>query len=134
LAQIAELDTQAFGADRGGVLTALGSRDPGLCFVVRNPGGISGYLIAREGREAIQLGPFVARSSPIAEQLLGALLRAAPGRRIFADVPAPNKAGDEIFARHGFTVQRLFTRMILGESVPSGRIGLVYGTSGAEKG
>ena len=134
LAQIAEWDAQAFGADRSGVLASLGRRDPELCFVVRNSAGISGYLIAREGREAIQLGPFVAGSSAKAEQLLGALFRAAPGRRIFVDVPAPNKEGGAIIMRHGFTPQRLFTRMILGESVPSGRIGLVYGTSGAEKG
>lgn len=134
LVQIAELDAQAFGADRSGVLAALSSRDPGLCFVVRDPVGISGYLIARQGREAIQLGPVVARSSAAAEQLLGALFGAAPGRRIFVDVPAPNQAGGEILARHGFTPQRSFTRMILGESFPSGRIGLVYGTGGAEKG
>jgi GNAT superfamily N-acetyltransferase len=134
LVKVGELDTQAFGAERNGILAALSSRDPGLCFVVRNPGGVSGYLIAREGREAIQLGPFVARSPAVAEQLLGALFRAAPGRRIFVDVPAPNKEGGEVLARHGFTLQRSFTRMILGDSAPCGRTGLVYGTSGAEKG
>jgi hypothetical protein len=80
------------------------------------------------------MGPVVARSSAVAEQLLGALFSAAPGRRIFVDVPAPNQEGGEILARHGFTTQRLFTRMILGESFPSGHTGLVYGTGGAEKG
>jgi GNAT superfamily N-acetyltransferase len=131
---IVELDTQAFGADRREVLASLCSRDPAFCFVVRDSGGISGYLIAREGREAIQLGPFVARNRPAAEQLLGAFLGAVPGRRVFMDLPAPNPDGGEILARLGFTPQRSFTRMTLGESGPIGHIGLVYGTSGAEKG
>jgi GNAT superfamily N-acetyltransferase len=134
LAQIVKLDTQAFGADRASVLTALGGRDPGLCFVVRNSEGILGYLIAREGREAIQLGPFVALSSSVADQLLAALFRAAPGRRIFVDVPVPNQEARELIAAKGFTPQRQFTRMILGESGPADHIGLVFGTSGAEKG
>lgn len=134
LAQIAELDTQAFGADRSNVLAALSGRDPGLCFAVRDSEGISGYLIAREGREAIQLGPVVARSSSVAEELLDALFRAVPGRRIFVDVPAPNQEGGEILAAHGFTPQRQFTRMILGESGLPDNVGLVFGTGGAEKG
>jgi GNAT superfamily N-acetyltransferase len=134
MAQIVELDAQAFGADRRAVLTALGGRDPGFCFVVRDIGGILGYLIAREGREAVQLGPFVARNPSVADQLLGALFGAAPGRRIFVDLPAPNRDGGKILARHGFTLQRPFTRMRLGENGPPDQVGLVYGTSGAEKG
>jgi hypothetical protein len=128
------LDAQAFGADRRAVLAELGGRDPGLCFIARDSGGISGYLIAREGREAIQMGPVVARNPSVAEQLMGALLRAAPGRRVFVDVPAPNREGGEILARHGFTLQRAFTRMVLDENGPPGQLGMVYGTSGAEKG
>lgn len=132
--RVAELDAQGFGARRGGVLASLSGRDPGLCFVARKAGDISGYLIAREGREAIQMGPVVASTSSTAEELFRALYRAAPGRRIFMDLPMPNHDGAEIIARHGFVVQRSFTRMTLGEEGPKGNVSLVFGTSGAEKG
>jgi len=131
---IAELDAQAFGVRRDGVLVALSGRCPELCFVVRDAGGISGYLIAREGREAIQVGPIVALYPAVAERLFDALFRATRGQRLFLDLPEPNRAGGEILARRGFRVQRSFTRMILGENSPPDRVDNVYGTSGAEKG
>jgi len=134
VASVAELDAQAFGARRDGVLMALSGRDPELCFVVRDAGRISGYLIARKGREAVQLGPIVALHPATAERLFDALFRAARGRRLFLDLPAPNHAGGEILARNGFRVQRSFTRMTLGENSPPDRVTIVYGTSGAEKG
>jgi GNAT superfamily N-acetyltransferase len=131
---IAGLDARAFGVDRSFVLAALAARDPGLCFVAKASGVIAGFLIARQGREAIQLGPMVASTPPVAEGLFGAFYRAVRGSRLFMDLPMPNRAGAEILTRHGFTVQRSFTRMTLGEDGPAGNVDLVYGTSGAEKG
>ena len=74
------------------------------------------------------------RDSLAAERLFRALLLAAHGRRVFLDLPAPNRAGAAMLARHGFTVQRSFTRMTLGGAAPHGRNDIIYGTSGAEKG
>lgn len=134
LTSLADLDAEAFGAPRLDVLSALSRRNPSLCFVARSGRGIAGYLIAREGREAVQLGPSVARDAVVGERLFRALLGAVRGRRVFLDLPAPNRAGGEMMARHGFRVQRSFTRMVLGEDGPPGRGDLVFGTSGAEKG
>ena len=134
LTQMAELDARAFGVDRSGVLSSLSSRNPGLCFVDRSGGGISGFLIAREGREAVQMGPMAASGEAVAERLFHALFRVAQGRRLFVDLPMPNIVGAGILARHGFVVQRSFTRMILGEAGPAENVSLVFGTSGAEKG
>jgi len=134
LAPLASLDANALGIRRPEVLSALSRRNPDLCFVARMEGEVSGYLIAREGREAIQLGPCVARDPAVGERLFRALLGAASGRRVFLDLPAPNRAGREILLRHGFKVQRSFTRMVLGEDGPAERTDLVLGTSGAEKG
>ncbi len=132
--QVAELDARAFGVDRAFVLAALAGRDPALCFVAKGSGVVAGFLVARQGREAIQLGPMVASTSSAAEGLFGAFYRAARGRTLFMDLPMPNRAGAEIIERHGFKVQRSFTRMTLGEDGPAGEVDLVYGTSGAEKG
>jgi len=134
LTTIAELDFQAFGGDRGALLVGLSSREPDLCFVVREDAAITGYLIGREGREAIQLGPIVALSPFAAEQLFRACFRAARGRRLFLDLPMPNRAGWEILERYGFKEQRSFSRMRLGEGSPRTNIDLVYGTGGAEVG
>ena len=133
-ASIAGLDTEAFGARRPSVLSALSRRNPGLCFAERSGREVRGFLVAREGREAIQVGPSVARDPLAAERLFRALLLAAHGRRVFLDLPAPNRAGAAMLARHGFTVQRSFTRMTLGGAAPHGRNDIIYGTSGAEKG
>jgi hypothetical protein len=134
LERVADFDAAAFGVRRFGVLAALGGRTRGLCFVAGDGPGVDGYLIAREGREAIQLGPWVARDGPTAEALWEAFCRAAPGRRVFLDVPEPNSGRGALLDPFGFTVQRAFTRMYLGQSGPPGIPGMIYGTSGAEKG
>ena len=134
LEAIVELDLQAFGGDRGALLVALSSREPDLCFVIREDATVKGYLIGRVGREAIQLGPIVALNSDAAEQLFRACFRAARGRRLFLDLPMPNQAGWKILERYGFKEQRSFSRMRLGEACPRTNIDLVYGTGGAEVG
>jgi len=131
---IADFDAAAFGVARRAILTALSRARPALCFAEADERGIGGYLIAREGREAVQLGPWVARDPATAERLLQALFRAVHGRRIFLDLAASNPSGIDLLVRHGFIVQRSFTRMFLGAPGPVGRPELVYGTSGAEKG
>lgn len=134
LPQLAAFDARAFGADRTRVLASMGRRDPGLCFLARDREGISGYLIAREGHRALQLGPWIARDPYVAEQLLLAFFHRVPGRRVLVDVPGPNRAGREQIERWGFTVQRGFTRMFLGENLFPGDPARVFGTGGAEKG
>jgi GNAT superfamily N-acetyltransferase len=134
LPEAASLDARAFGVVRGDVLRALSSRDPELCFVAHARGKTEGFLIARKGREAIQLGPLVAMNAASAESLVMALFGAVPGQRIYVDMPAPNREGNAILARYGFRVQRSFTRMLLGDSGPPADMGLVFGTGGAEIG
>jgi GNAT superfamily N-acetyltransferase len=132
--ELISFDAPIFGAPRPAVLASLCRRNPGLCFVWRGPTGLAGYLIAREGSNAVQVGPWMARDGQVAEQLLGALLQRVAGRRVFIDVPAPNRAGRELMVRIGFTVQRGLTRMFLGSNNWPGTPALVFSTSGAEKG
>jgi ribosomal protein S18 acetylase RimI-like enzyme len=134
LADVVAFDTSIFGAERGGVLQSLSRRNPEFCFVAHDTTGVAGYLIAREGANALQLGPWLARDATTAERLLRAFFQRVPGRRIFVDVPQPNTAGVALIALNGFTVQRGFTRMYLGENRDPGRPEQVFGTSGAEKG
>jgi GNAT superfamily N-acetyltransferase len=129
-----KLDTEAFGAERAGVLRSLSQRNPELCFAVVETGGLTGFLIAREGANAVQIGPWVARDGAGAEKLLRAFFAHAEGRRVFVDVVSPNSAATAMIRSHGFTVQRTLTRMSLGEYAHPGEPRMVFGISSPEKG
>lgn len=134
LRQIEELDAEAFGVGRSEVLRDLARRNPKYCFVARTGAEVAGYLVARQGREAIQVGPSVARDASVAEALFAALHKAVTGERVFLDIlPAQHPAMDAV-ARRGFKVQRSFTRMVLGDETPLGKSKWIFATSGAEKG
>lgn len=134
-AEIATLDAVAFGAERGRVLAVMGGRDPELCFVSRDDAGaIRGYIVARHGARAVQVGPWIAQEAETAEQLLLATLSGVSGRMTFIDVPAPNPAAVGLVQKYGFGVQRTLTRMFLGENTSPGEPRLVYGISSPEKG
>lgn len=132
--QIENLDAQAFGAVRSTVLRDLCRRNPDFCFVVRNAEGLAGYLVARQGRDAVQVGPSTARDASVAEALFSALLRAVGRRRVYLDILGSRCSVLDMVTSRGFKTQRSFTRMVLGDDTPVGRSEWVFATSGAEKG
>ncbi len=142
LPELVAFDARAFGAERRAVLRSMSGRNLEFCFVRREPRGagergaspVSGYLIARHGQDAVQVGPWVANDAAGADELLRSFLRRVPGKRVFVDVPHPNAAGVALIERYGFKVQRGFARMFLGENAYPGKPEWVFGTSSAEKG
>jgi hypothetical protein len=96
--------------------------------------GVAGFIIAREGASAVQVGPWIARDAAVAERLLRALFGQVNGRRVFVDVVQPNGPANAMIKRFGFTVQRTLTRMFLGENDHPGDPHLVFGISSPEKG
>lgn len=131
---LAALDRSAFGVERRRVLRSLASRQPELCLTAWSGGEMTGYLMAREGREALQLGSCVARDFGVARDLVHALLARVAGRRIFLDVPDLNQEMTAELRRLGFGVQRGFTRMFLGANDHPGDPSQIFATAGAEKG
>lgn len=134
LPAVVAFDRALFGADRDRVLVDLSQRDPACCFVARNGSAIAGYLIARKGHHALQVGPWVAADPATAENLLMAFLSRVGGERVFVDVPKVNAFVETLMVRYRFEVQRAFTRMYLGENARGGEPAKIYGTGGAEKG
>jgi ribosomal protein S18 acetylase RimI-like enzyme len=134
LKEVIEFDAPVFGAERAHVIDSMSRRNPEYCFLARDGSRIRGYLIAREGRNAAQIGPWVAQDGATAERLLAAFFQRVRGRRVFVDVPHPNDAGCTLIRSYGFTVQRGFARMHLGENRHPGIPAHVFGTSSAEKG
>jgi len=72
---IEALDTPAFGAPRRALLRALARRLPQAARVVEQGGRLRGFVLARDGREACQIGPLLASDEGTARALLVYALR-----------------------------------------------------------
>ena len=81
---ILALDRAAFGGNRERLLRSLARRLPAAALVVEG----EGFILGRDGREACQLGPVVARSAEAARALLNTALAQASG----AALPGPRRS------------------------------------------
>ena len=101
---IVELDRAAFGGNRERLLRSLAGRLPAAALVVEG----DGFMLGRDGREASQLGPLVARSAETARTLLQTILAQATGPR-YLDL-----TDHAALAPPGLAEQRPFMRMVHG--------------------
>jgi GNAT superfamily N-acetyltransferase len=132
-AALIALDRDAFGEDRKALLLAWQRRMPHAALVMPGAAGPAGYVLAREGRVATQIGPLVARDAAAAEALLRDCLSKLDGP-VFIDVPDRHAGLTECLASLGFSKQRAFTRMLLGRSEPLDRPEYVFALTGPEFG
>ncbi|TYB83317.1 GNAT family N-acetyltransferase [Maritimibacter fusiformis] len=109
-AWIGALDAEVFGADRSRLIDDFLSR-PGSTGLALDD---SGFVIARRGRRATQLGPLVAASEPQAIALLDAALASLDGP-VFFDLFDARGALEAHVRALGYERQRGFLRMSLGE-------------------
>ena len=112
---VERFDEPIFGAPRGAVLRSLGARRPEAAHVAERDGDIVGYILARDGRIADQLGPVCATSPEIGIALLASAL-ARTRQPIFIDLPERHTALRAWLTEAGFVVGRPFSRMALGLS------------------
>ena len=117
LAGIADYDAPLSGGRREGLLTHLAGRGPRLARKIVSDGRLRGFLLARDGRLATQLGPLVAEDEAVARALLSAGLAAVEGP-VFLDAADRHGWLAEWLPRIGFRRQRGYTRMLLGRSDP----------------
>jgi hypothetical protein len=131
---VLSLDAVAFGGSREAVLRNLAARQPKAALVAERNGQVAGFVLAREGREAMQVGPLVARDEDTARRLLGAAL-AGTGSPVYVDI-ADHAASLQTWAlAQGFEIQRPFTRMAHGpRGYAPGEAALVYCPAGPELG
>jgi GNAT superfamily N-acetyltransferase len=128
---LAALDAAVTGTDRRSLLLRLFSEEPDR---VRfwNGDSATGFMFARSGRRAVQLGPCIV--SPEAGPLLFAdVFHRYAGQCVFLDIPVSNEVATRLAEAQGLTVQRYLTRMCRG--IPVGeRIEWLWASSGPEKG
>jgi predicted N-acetyltransferase YhbS len=130
--ELARLDEQVTRTDRRRVLLRLFAEQPGSIRVVRGGQRIDGFLTARPGRRAVQIGPCIA--SPQAGcSLLADAWRRFAGQTVFLDIPMANTKATRFAESQGLTVQRHLTRMCRGVPVLEDVNWLWTGT-GPEKG
>ena len=131
--QVMALDSIAFGASRERLLRALASRLPEVALVAEREGELTAFLLGRDGREARQLGPLVARDAGSAQALLaGALAQTEPP--IYLDLVDREAQLRSWLAHGGFAFQRPFTRMVHGAAGAPGEASLVVCPAGPELG
>jgi GNAT superfamily N-acetyltransferase len=128
-----ELDCRASGNDRRRLLERLWHESPESTWVVRDRDGLAGYLCARPGTQATQIGPGAATGPEAGRALAETVLRFCAGRSAYLDVPAPNDAATDWARSRGFVPRRHFTRMTRGEPV-SGDARVIWASFGPELG
>jgi GNAT superfamily N-acetyltransferase len=131
--QLLALDALAFGASREPLLRALAARLPQAALVAEKDGTLEGFVLGRDGREARQLGPLVARSSAATRALLAAALAQVPPP-LYLDVVDREPGITAWLESLGFEFQRPFTRMVRGAPQAPGEAGLVFCPAGPELG
>jgi GNAT superfamily N-acetyltransferase len=132
LCDLIALDRQVTGSDRRKLLTALLAEFPRTACVVKEAGRVIGYLSARPGENAAQIGPAVALTETAGRLLLGHALFCASGP-VFVDVPQANLAARDLVTSAGLVAQRSFLRMYRGRRVQDLPAAL-WASSGPEKG
>jgi GNAT superfamily N-acetyltransferase len=123
-----ELDVEAFGGDREWLLRALQKRLPDAAL-----GTPDGFVLARDGREANQIGPLVARDEGTALELLQQAL-ATVSAPVYVDVVDHAPLLQQWLLERGFEFQRPFTRMVHGGGRAPGDEKLIYLVAGPELG
>ena len=131
---IEALDVRAFGVSRRDLLRSLARHSS--CALVYEPesGAPAGFGMLRHGSRASCLGPISARSSQAGIALIEALLSHIAVGRVFWDIPDSNALAVAWGQRNGFSVQRILTRMWLGENCAPSDAHFQFAVAGPEVG
>lgn len=126
------LDQSIIETDRSRLLVRLFSDCPQHAHVALRDGEIRGFIAARQGAHAVQVGPCLGDGQAGPALLTGAW-QALAGQRVFTDIPVPNREAAELAESAGLTVQRQLLRMRRGDRLRYDLAGL-WASSGPEKG
>lgn len=133
MAEAIAWDQEISGFERGDILRDLQRRLPHCAWVAHRGGRLAGYLLARDGLRATQLGPVLAEDVEIAA-LLTATAAERAGTPVIIDVPVAQTEFTDWLRRSRATVQRGFVRMLLDADAPIDCPNQVFAIGGPELG
>jgi GNAT superfamily N-acetyltransferase len=134
LPQVTTLDAEAFGARRDALLAHLQRRQPRCAWIAHTPGGrLAGFLLARDGRATLHLGPLIADEPGVATALVARALMGIDVR-VSIDVPDRQSGFRERLIEAGFAPVRPFTRMLRCNKAAPGRADRCFAIAGPELG
>jgi hypothetical protein len=125
-------DGAATRTNRRKLLETIFANDAESVRFMERDGSISGFVAARQGSRAVQLGPCLADKAA-GPSLLADASRRFAGKHAYLDVPVSNGEGTSYARSLGLTVQRQLTRMCRGRDVRED-ITRLWASSGPEKG
>jgi GNAT superfamily N-acetyltransferase len=129
---LAALDEAATGTHRRGLLWRLFAEQPDEVRFVQRGDHTAGFLVARPGHRAIQIGPCVA-SPEVGPLLFADAWHRYVGKAVFLDIPLSNQVATWLAESRGLTVQRHLTRMCRGVQRCE-CVEWLWASSGPEKG
>ncbi len=131
--QLLALDEKAFGSHRIALLRRLESRSRGFACVAERDGRVAGYLLGRNGRQVMHVGPIVAHDQSLAKVLLAHALARIDGP-VLLDVLDCHTGLPPALTAAGFAVERSYTRMTLDADASFGDANLMVAIAGPELG
>lgn len=134
IVQISDFDKEVFGAQRQVILRSLFQMAGSYSWILKSENQISGYCLGRPGSNFEQVGPIVAYEYYTAQSLLLHALHQCHGKSVVLDVPDDQKDFRSFIEQIGFTLQRPFIRMYLGEHDFPGKPQFQFTIAGPEIG
>jgi len=132
LARMIEFDQKVTCTFREKWLTALFAAWPDAVRLVRANGEIQGFVAARRGAHASQVGPCLARGEA-GPRLFHHIARRYAGEAVLIDVPVPNVEAGKHAELMGLRVERHLVRMCRGKRVQES-VEHLWSSSGPELG
>jgi GNAT superfamily N-acetyltransferase len=130
--EIVAFDHRTTGAHREKMLVRLFEEWPQAVRVLRRGERLAGFVAARRGANATQIGPCIATDDAGPALLRDALSHVA-GRPVFIDIPRDNACALGVAEAGGLKAQRHFVRMYRGDRITD-RPAAIWASSGPEKG
>lgn len=130
---LAAADLPIFGGDRRALLQHLVARQPERAFGAWRGGDLVGYVLARDGREASQIGPLVAPDGTTARALFAAASTGLTGP-CYIDALDAHDGFVDWLKTAGFAFQRPYSRMYLERDEGFDRPDAIYAIAGPELG
>ncbi|HVO68437.1 MAG TPA: GNAT family N-acetyltransferase [Aggregatilineaceae bacterium] len=115
---ILDLDAPWFGVSRTHILIRLLEEFPDLAWVDYQGRKLEGYLLGRQTKNGVHLGPWMSWSAASGERLLLAALEQLQGQPVALDTPDYNGRGQILASDHNLRRAHQRTRMVYGSGEP----------------